>query len=550
MNEGMVGRWPLTSDPVGLGDTPKSLAGDGCIFTVGADGYHGLSFTSPSAFSIDADWRGKTEFSWSIWADVPPTRGADLGTLVSCFDPRTRTGAELGFLDAHSTTSRTNTGGVEFGVDWGSRPQWSSLGRPGRTVGVLALAVHNGELYAGSLGGGGVGGVFRWDGRWVELAGATTANCISALASYNGNLYAASTRYRTGGSALDLPDNDAPGGDVVCLQTDGSWASVGRLPGVDAITSLAVHDGRLYAAAMYQEGIWVLENGRWQSCGSPGRRVLTLAVHGGRLHAGGNDHADPDSAIALTRQGVVVAQRNENGGGGVFAMNPDHSWDDLGYQPQTTQIYSIATSRDKLLVSTWPNGTVYEYDDGRTWRSTGRLGAETEVMGLLNYNGALYGGTLPHAQIYRRDPDGWTAVGTLDVTPNALYRRAAGLAVHRGCLVVGTLPSGFVHTMRAGDVVTYDRGLAPGWHHVVTTCAAETVTLWIDGKAVCSRRRKDRPTCPLPDRPTLIGAGSRAHFAGVVRDLRLYDRALGANEIEALAASDDAPSRRAFPSKS
>jgi hypothetical protein len=539
MNEGLVGQWSLTGDAFGLPDSPSITFGEGCKFAVGTQGYKGLSFTSTSALSIEVDWRDKAEFSWSIWADIPEAGGDDLGSLVSCYDVRTRTGAELAFLDSHSTTSRTNVGGVEFGVDWGSRPRWTSLGRPARSVGVLALAVHDGDLHAGSLGGDGLGGVFRWDGQWTELAGATTANCISALASYNGSLYAGSTRYRTGGSALDLPDNDTPGGEISRLEADGSWTSVGRLPGVDAVTSLAVHRGRLYAAAMYQEGIWVFEGGQWQSCGSPGRRVLTLGVHGGRLHAGGNDHADPDSAIELTRQGVVVSQRDEDGGGGVFAMNPDRSWDDLGYQPETTQIYSIATARDKLVVSTWPSGTVYEYDGDRTWRSTGRLGTETEVMGLLNYNGALYGGTLPHAQVYRRDLDGWTVVGTLDVTPNVLYRRAAGLAIHNGALAVGTLPSGFVHLMNAGDVVTHDGTLSPGWHHVTATCAAENITLWVDGKVVRSDRRTEHPACPLPGQPTLVGTGSRAHFAGLVRDLRIYDRALAADEIAALTATDD-----------
>jgi hypothetical protein len=536
MTQGLVGHWALAEDVMGSPHSPRITAGEGCRFASGSEGRSGLSFTSSSTLRVDVDWRETTEFSWSMWADIPPSAVSDLGSLMSCYDPPTRVGAELGLLDSHSTTSRTNVAGVEFAVDWGSSPRWTSMGRPAFSTGVLALAVHDGSLYAGTLGADGLGRVCRWDGQWSELPGVTHANCISALASHRGYLYAGSTRYRAGGSALDLPDNDTPGGEISRLEPDGSWTSVGRLPGVDAITGLAVHSGRLYAAAMYQEGIWVLEDDEWRSCGSPGRRVLTLGIHAGRLHAGGNDHADPDSAIELTRQGVVVAQRHREGGGGVFAMNPDRSWEDLGYQPATTQVYSLATSRDKLLASTWPNGTVYEYD-GEVWTSTGRLGMETEVMGLITYNGALYGGTLPHAQLYRRDPGAWTAVGTTDVTPGARYRRAAGLAVYRGSLAVGTLPSGFVHRMDVGDAVTHDHTLRPGWHHLAATCDSGSVTLWVDGRMTRATRRAGHAACPLPDRPTFIGSGSRSHFAGILSDVRIYDRALRADEILALTTA-------------
>ena len=43
-----------------------------------------------------------------------------------------------------------------------------------------------------------------------------------------------------------------------------------------------------------------------------------------------------------------------------------------------------------------------------------RLGDETEIMNLQAYNGMLYGGTLPHAQLYRCDGDGdWQPSATL-----------------------------------------------------------------------------------------------------------------------------------------
>jgi hypothetical protein len=89
--------------------------------------------------------------------------------------------------------------------------------------------------------------------------------------------------------------------------------------------------------------------------------------------------------------------------------------------------------------------------DSSGWRSIGRLGNELESMPLLFYNGKLFGGTLPLAEVYRFDGDeSWTNVGRLDHTPDVKYRRAWSMAVFQGRLFCGTLPSGHVHSVEAG----------------------------------------------------------------------------------------------------
>ncbi len=522
--------WP-SDDPAGAVRASGDLR-----FGSADDGVPGFLPAAGDALTVDGWKPGEDGFGWSVWAHVPHDPADELGDVMSCFDPVARHGAHLGFADGHSTTSRVNAASVSFGVDWGSEPVWESLGRPDHSVGVLALAVHDGELYAGTLGDDGLGRVFVLRDGWEELPGVTSANCVSALASHDGALYAGTTRYRTGGSAMTLPPNDAPGGEV--MRWDGAWVSTGALPGVDAIAALAVHRGRLYAAAMYQEGVSVLGPDGWESAGSPGRRVLTLGVNGGRLHAGGNDHADPDSAIDLTRKGVVVEARAQEGGGGVFALDPAEGWLSLGYQPDTTQVYSLTTSRERLVASTWPHGLVFEFGDG-IWSSLGRLGDETEVMGLITYNGSLYGGTLPHAQVHRRDERGWTRVGTADVTPDALYRRAAGLALYGGGLAVGTLPSGAVHRMRVGDVAATDESLSPGWHHLAASCDHRHVTLWVDGRRVSTTRLPDAPREMLPAVSLVVGAGASKRYVGTLRDLRLIDRPLTTSDVRAIGVADD-----------
>lgn len=535
-----LGHWPLLENA----REESGAAQDGmyrttsCEFT-STDGVQGVRFIEDSGIEIALpEQRGGT-FTWSVWAHVPAAATGSIGTVASCFDPQTRHGAELGIVHGASTTSHTNVAGVEFSVDWAAEPRWTDLGRPSHAVGVFALAVHDGLLHAGSLGDDGLGRVHVWQDGWTELPGAGSANCVSALASHGGSLYAGTARYRTGGSALDLPANDEPGGEVLRRGADGAWESCGRLPGCDAIAALAVHGGHLYAAALYQEGVWRLGADGWESCGTPGRRLLTLGIHDGRLVGGGNDHRDPDQAIDLTRQGIVTPQEAESGGGGVFALSAEDTWQSLGMQADTTQVYSLTTSRGRLCASTWPHGLVYELVPEAGWVSTGRLGDETEVMGLATYNGSLYGGTLPHAQLYRRDESGWTRVGTLDVTPDALYRRAAGLAVHDGALVVGTLPSGHVHAMRVGDAVTRDSSLEPGWHHLCATYGEHDITVHVDGVPVSRSRRPESPATPLPQLPLVVGSGSRGRFTGSIRNLRVFSRPLSTQEIGELRLFDD-----------
>ena len=68
------------------------------------------------------------------------------------------------------------------------------------------------------------------------------------------------------------------------------------------------------------------------------------------------------------------------------------------------------------------------------------------------YNGKLYAGTLPLADVYRYDDNSkWTPVGQLDKTPNVRYRRAWTMAVYQGKLYCGVLPSGHVLSLEAGN---------------------------------------------------------------------------------------------------
>jgi hypothetical protein len=335
-----------------------------------------------------------------------------------------------------------------------------------------------------------------------------------------------------------MPDsaNQGPGGHVLRYEGGTAWTDLGQLDDADSIAGLVPWRGDLYAIPMYSEGLYrLVKPGTWASCGSPGRRLLALGVHDGALYGAGNDHADVDSAIAQTAAGIVVAARSPAGGGGVFRYDGGSSWTSLGLQPETTQVYSIETFDGAMYIGTWPNGLVHRHASGSRWESCGRLGDETEVMNLLAFGGSLYAGTLPKAQVFRMDgPDAWVELGRLDWTPDVLYRRAASMAVHRGRLVVGTLPSGRVHAMRVGSAVSSGRPLAPGRHEIAGVRRGPTVDLHVDGMLVAS---ETDDTGAVLDLGTLtemrVGDGPRAAFCGELLDLRFEPRAFTLAEIEA-----------------
>jgi len=153
------------------------------------------------------------------------------------------------------------------------------------------------------------------------------------------------------------------------------------------------------------------------------------------------------------------------------------------------------------------------------------------VMGLALFNGKLYGGTLPLAQVYRLDATGWTLTGRLDFS-DVVYRRVWSMAVYQGRLYCGTLPSGRVHALEAGVAVSHDAELAPGWRHVVAMRAGPRLKLFVDGQRVAESAPFDPARFDLtPDVPLQIGFGEHDYFQGRLRDVRWYRRALSEREV-------------------
>ncbi|HUQ44468.1 MAG TPA: LamG-like jellyroll fold domain-containing protein, partial [Candidatus Limnocylindria bacterium] len=398
-----------------------------------------------------------------------------------------------------------------------------------------------GDLYAATWEGppSDRGHVYRLgsDG-WVDCGSPWDCNAVTRLAVHDGRLYAGVTRLRGGGSGLPDSANQHPGGRVLRYDGGTEWTDLGGLGDADSVAALVPWNGDLYAIPMYSAGLYRMDApGRWTWCGSPGRRLLALGVHDGALHGAGNDHVDVASAIAQTAAGIVVAAESPEGGGGVFRYAGGESWASLGLQRDTTQVYSIETFDGAMHIGTWPTGLVYRHAGGTSWESTGRLGDETEVMNLLAFGGSLYGGTLPKAQVFRMDgPDAWSEIGRVDATPDVLYRRAASMAVHRGTVVVGTLPSGRVHAMRVGAAVTGGQPVTAGEHDIAAVRRGPTLDLYLDGVLLASETAPDGTILDLGEAADLQrGNGPRTRFGGELLDIEVMDRALSPEDVAGAA---------------
>jgi len=514
-----LAHWPLWSDLRDVGPHKLSAQGQGVTFTtqpagVGLSG-NGSAIVVPNNPALDL---GTGDFSAALWID-PADAGSSMGgELISLFDPATRTGFQLGLRNNTGvTSSQSNTRQLQFGIDAGSEPVWREEGRPGNTILAFGLTVHGGSLYAGTCEAGPdeTGHVYRYVGpdEWEDLGSPDRSNTVASLVSFRDQLYVGTAKYDLTGSALPESENKNPGGGVYRL-VDGEWQEVGRLPDCEAIGGMVVYKDQLYASALYNPAGFFRyeEDGGWTTLPTPGFRVVALAVFDGFLWASSYDHA-------------------------WVARFDGTEWKVLPQIPDNTQTYSFAILDDRLCVGTWPSGRVYRLGEDEQWEDLGQLGDEKEVMGMAVHNGKLYGGSLPLAEVYRYEGgQQWTRLRQLDATPDLLYRRAWCMAQFAGRLFCTTLPSGKIFSLEAGRMVTLDRELSVGRHHIAAVRRGDRLQLWLDGQLVSESTSFDPQQFNLTcGQPLRIGGGESNSWNGQLSDVRLYQRALNPTEIASLA---------------
>ena len=552
-SSGLVGHWKLCGncrDESGNGNHGENRGAD-----LGAEGPgdrpgSAAGFDGREAYieiPDDTSLRpGEGDFSVCAWVHTDAVLDDVPGDIASKYDPQRRRGFNLGIQSfAGVTSTQSNYRHLYFGIDDDlGDSEWTDCGRPGNNVWVCALAVCQGELYAGTYESGEkeTGHVYRYAGgmEWVDCGSPDQCNAVLSLSVFEGELYAGVGHYRAQGSALEESSNLRSGGKIYRYAGGTEWEDCGKLkvegtpdpsvysdwvhslPGwtvedVDTVGSLAVYRGELYALSNYHRGMFRYEGGqKWAHCGDPGCRMMALGVFDGELYAAGNEG---------------------NKRGGIYCYEGGKRWSSAGQQEGVDQVYSFAAYEGKLYAGTWPEARVFRCDGDGRWSDCGQLGEELEVMGMVVYNGKLYAGTLPLAEVYRYEGGTkWTRTGQLDRTPNAKYRRAWSMAVFQGKLFCGTLPSGHVHALETGKCATYDAELRPGWRHIAAIRDGKRLSLYVDGKQMARSTEFERKYDITNDHSLRIGAGPNDCFNGKIGDLRLYDRALTQAEVTALSS--------------
>jgi hypothetical protein len=540
MRDDLIGNWPLQKDMTNL--SPIDLVSTARDVETGVTiaGRTGARFNGTSSrLAIEPhpalDF-GTGDVTVSAWVYTDPACDV-VGDLVSSFDPAVRRGINLSIVTngGVTSTSQTNYRNLHFGIDAGSEPsEWCDCGRPGDATLAFALAVVEGSLYAGTFerDESGCGRLWRYDGgqSWTDLGNPVGCNAISSIASFDGALYCGTGRYNPDGSALGPARNQMPGGTVYRVSPDGEWTYCGypgaegatpddvAIPGfytgkADEIVALTVFNGRLYCGSYHRPGVFRYEGEKtWSSIGLTDGLLMTLAVY-------------RKSLFALLD------------GGSVFRYEGGSVWTDCGCPPGSEQTYGAVISHGAMYAGTWPEADVFRYDRPGDWHRVGRVGYEREVMGMVCYNGKVYLGSLPMANVWRMDDVEFTFLGTLDHSPAPL-RRAWSLSVYDGRLFVSTLPSGHVHSIRAGAMATWDARFPTGWHHITAVKSGGELKLSVDGRQVAKSASFDSHAYDIGGNPFVIGSGAHSPFSGLISDLRVYRRAVDGEEISLLAADE------------
>ncbi len=500
----------------------------------------------------DISWSG--DFSIAMWVEVPQDRPGAAGTLASKFDPVARRGFTLAAISGGGGYSGPGDDlRISFGVDAGTEPKWFDCGHPSRTSKYVSnsLTVFAGDLYAATSDAeddAGKAHVFRYLGEqdWEDLGKITPLNAhgVGPMIVHEESLYAGTWNYDW--TRVDSQDLDP----CRVYRFDGPerWVDCGQPGASSRLFGLASHDGKLYAVGD-DFSVQVYRGGQeWEQV-----RLLTTYAHpmtvdGGRLVLG---TLDPASVWAFDGEG----------------------WEDLGNplgsQERSSQLHSFVDFRGSLHTGTWPLGGVAGRDaETGEWIDRGRLGDSTEVNALLMYNGKMYGGALPRAEVFRYDEgEDWTSIRRFNERPDwqpipvaqveaaddgdvrvREWGRVTSLTEHDGLLFASTgnstsafvdegyEPLGGVYAMRAGAVATTANSISAGWHHVVASREQGVLSVFIDGARAATSRHMLVSSVETAV-PLTTGAGESGAFSGRIEEVRVVGHALDDVEIKALLAA-------------
>jgi hypothetical protein len=99
--------------------------------------------------------------------------------------------------------------------------------------------------------------------------------------------------------------------------------------------------------------------------------------------------------------------------------------------------------------------------------------------------------------------------------------------------------------MQTGAAVSADRDLGAGWRCIAAIRSGKSLKLFVNGNLVASTESATPPIDASCEAPLQIGFGTQSYFHGKIRDVRLYNRALGDADIRQLANNGNQPAATA-----
>ena len=568
LQRGLAGYWKLQGDCRDHSGGGHHGINHGVDLQTGAFDGRGAFIEVPTGESLQL---GRGDFSLSAWVHTDKLVDDTLGDVLSWYDPQLRRGVTL---NLHSSAGGYQSSGddrrVSFGIDNAKLGEWQDCGRPNPTSNYVSnsLTVFDGHLYAATIDAQDESGwchVYRYAGgkEWMDCGrvGNRRTTGVMALIVHQGHLYAGTSTYdwtRVFSGKYDPAR-------VYRYEGGTKWTDCGQPGQMLRINCMATFGGKLYAGGdrglppagerqwtgrPYQ--VFVHEGGtQWRVAGSfpaePPQNCYphAMAVHDGRLFVGyPNVHA-------------FDGKRWE------FAGTPMGATP-VGLKP-FLQVHSLGVFRGKLQAGMWPEARVVEHQHGEQWLDRGRLGDGTEINALTVYNGKLYAGAIPRGEVSRYDEKaGWTSLRKFFSPPGwepgpatapvreeiNNWTRVTSLTVFQGRMFasIGSCTSaaqdapagirGSVHSLQAGQCVSHDKDLGPGWRHLTAVRQGGELRLYVNGRLAAKSALFNAAEYDLTmKQPLKIGFGEQDYFTGRIREVRFYQRALADHEIAALHES-------------
>lgn len=175
---------------------------------------------------------------------------------------------------------------------------------------------------------------------------------------------------------------------------------------------------------------------------------------------------------------------------------------------------------------------------GSRWIDGADAGA-LELNGLDSY---VEVGSPPEYDLERAlTLSAWVNVSAAAPLPNPVLLGKAGAFV-LGLEDETTRPRIEIETSEAGKHSSVNcvspHPLETGWHHLAGVYDPPKLRLFVDGAEVCRTKTEKAAQLSTNEAPLMFGLGpSRSYFKGALDDIRLYDRALGPEEVFALAVA-------------